>query len=612
MIEFRTILALAFLVGCSEYGLNEKNDVGDNIDTGSGECGLFLEPASSVAMREECLIEPQIGTWTPVIKWTSSAPGSSYTTPVVGNLDDDNGDGLVDDQDIPEVIVANGAGQIYVLNGTDGTVKWSGGSLGSEPQTPALGDINGDGRPDIVAAGVTGVTAFAGDGSIIWSNSETATGGTTAQCGAVAIYDMEGDGNPEIVIGNLILDGLTGNRRGLGGQGSGSGHGWAAPMGVAADIDQDGVLEVVVGNALYDVNGNTIWANGQSDGFVAIGNFDSDANGEIVVTNQGSLRLQDDNGTVLWNLPNLTGSTIGPPTIADFTGDGNPEIGVAGNNIYVVVDMNGTLVWQRPVQDQSSGFTGSSVFDFEGDGIAEVVYADEDNLWVFNGTNGETRLMETRHSSATCSEYPAIADVDNDGHADIVFTHSPYSGSETGVTVIMDSNNSWQASRPIWNQHAYHVTNVDRDGLIPVVQNTNWLDMNTFRSGDMLAGQGGEFADLHVVVDDICETFCEDGRLLITVRVGNQGVVASQGAVLTIKAVVPDQHIELYRGVTSPLPPGQLSATMELELDVTGLDVRALVAQIDGGTDGLPGLISECDEGNNEDVLVQGICQEEQ
>jgi hypothetical protein len=141
------------------------------------------------------------------------------------------------------------------------------------------------------------------------------------------------------------------------------------------------------------------------------------------------------------------------------------------------------------------------------------------------------------------------------------------------------------------------------------MQDTNWLDMNTFRSGDMLAGQRGEFADLNVVIDEICETFCDEGRVLVTVRVGNQGVVASQGAVLTINAVVPDQHIEVYRGVTPPLPPGQLSATMELELDVTGLDVRALVAQIDGGTSGLPGLISECDEENNEDVLMQAICQ---
>jgi len=603
------ILALSLLVGCSDYGINEKTDVGGPSDTGLGECGLYLEPASSLTMREECIIEPQIGSWTPVIKWTSSAPGDSYTTPVVGNLDDDNGDGLVDDQDIPEVVVANGVGQVYVLNGTDGSLKWSGGSLGSEPQTPAIGDINGDGRPDIVAAGVYGVTAFAGDGTVIWSNSETATGGTTAQCGAVAIYDLEGDGQPEIVIGNLILDGLTGSRRGLGGYGAGSGHGWAAPMGVAADIDQDGVLEVVVGNALYDVNGNTIWANGQSDGFVAIGNFDSDDYGEIVVTNQGSLRLQNDDGSVIWTRSGLTGSTIGPPTVADFTGDGNPEIGVAGHNLYVVVDMNGNLLWQRTVQDQSSGFTGSSVFDFEGDGIAEVVYADEDNLWVFDGTNGEPRLMETRHSSATCSEYPAIADVDNDGHADIVFTHSAYSGSERGVSVIMDSNNSWQAARPVWNQHAYHVTNVDRDGTIPLLQDTNWLDMNTFRSGDMLAGQGGEFADLNVSIDDICETFCDEGRLFVTVRVGNQGVIAAQGAVLTIKAVVPDEHIEIYRDVTPPLPPGQLSATMELELDVTGLDVRALVVQIDGGTSGLPGLISECDEENNEDVLIQGICQ---
>ena len=110
-------------------------------------------------------------------------------------------------------------------------------------------------------------------------------------------------------------------------------------------------------------------------------------------------------------------------------------------------------------------------------------------------------------------------------------------------------------------------------------------------------------------IRDRCETFCDEGRIYVTLRVGNQGVIAAQGAVITINAVVPDEHIEVYRGVTPPLPPGQLSATIELELDVTGLDVRALVAQIDGGTVGMPGLISECDEENNEHVLIQGICE---
>ena len=240
-------------------------------------------------------------------------------------------------------------------------------------------------------------------------------------CGAVGLYDLNADGYPEVVLGGTIQDGRTGAVRGVGAYGDGSGHAWAAPMGVAADIDQDGTQEVVVGNALYRPDGSTIWYNGQTDGFVAVGNFDGDLYGEIVVSSEGTVRLQDDNGTVLWTRTSVAGSTSGPPTVADFDSDGAPEVGIAGSGLYIVLDTDGTTLWSRTTQDFSSGFTGSAVFDFEGDGEAEVVYADEVSVWVFDGATGATKLEETRHSSATCSEYPSVADVDNDGDLDIIF-----------------------------------------------------------------------------------------------------------------------------------------------------------------------------------------------
>ncbi len=43
------------------------------------------------------------------------------------------------------------------------------------------------------------------------------------------------------------------------------------------------------------------------------------------------------------------------------------------------------MSWQATTNDASSGNTGSAVFDFEGDGIAEAVYADETRLWSFAG-----------------------------------------------------------------------------------------------------------------------------------------------------------------------------------------------------------------------------------
>ena len=51
----------------------------------------------------------------------------------------------------------------------------------------------------------------------------------------------------------------------------------------------------------------------------------------------------------------------------------------------------------------------------EGDGIADVVYADEINLYVYSGTDGAVKLLYAAHDSGTIIEYPIVADVDNDG-----------------------------------------------------------------------------------------------------------------------------------------------------------------------------------------------------
>ena len=51
-----------------------------------------------------------------------------------------------------------------------------------------------------------------------------------------------------------------------------------------------------------------------------------------------------------------------------------------------------------------------SIHDFEGDGIAEVVYQDECMVRVYRGTDGEV-LLEVENSSATIHEYPLVVDV---------------------------------------------------------------------------------------------------------------------------------------------------------------------------------------------------------
>jgi hypothetical protein len=119
----------------------------------------------------------------------------------------------------------------------------------------------------------------------------------------------------------------------------------------------------------------------------------------------------------------------------------------------------------------------------DGRGIHDAVYGDQDNLWVYDGKTGMLEFSSTR-SSGTLIEYPVVADVDNDGSADIVVVSnddgSPGHYTNT-VQVLQDAQRRWIPSRRIWNQHAYYVTNVREDGTIPTQVTPNWKLLNTFR-----------------------------------------------------------------------------------------------------------------------------------
>ena len=131
--------------------------------------------------------------------------------------------------------------------------------------------------------------------------------------------------------------------------------------------------------------------------------------------------------------------------------------------------------------------TGSSVFDFNGDGAAEVVYNDECYFRIYEGKTGKV-YQRLDSQSRTRIENPVVADVDNDGNAEIVYsgsnarsehcaTPSPTPVLLDGVNVIGDPSDGWISARRIWNQHAYHVTNVHEDGSIPLNEVPNWRSL---------------------------------------------------------------------------------------------------------------------------------------
>ncbi len=602
-----------FFIGCNEYDLNNNlGNQGTGNDTdevfgpdGDGDCGQPDLSAGSVSVDEECE-QDEVGNFNPEVSWHNNMVGDIYYAPVVGQLTDDNDDGVRDALDVPDIVVTNTYAEVIALSGDDGSILWTFQASG-ENAAPALADLDEDGWMEVVVSNSYQTVALNGsDGTTFWS-AQGYMGHLNVAAGGVAIHDLDADGTPEVIVGRRIINGLTGATVGQGSYGEGGGFiDTYAPIPAAADLDQDGDMEVVVGNAAYNKDGSAMWYNGLIDGFPAIGNFDDDDNGEVVTSRDGTVRLLDDDGEVLWTYFGGVPYS-GPPTVADFDGDGGAEIGVAMQNVYVVLDEDGSAVWTRPTNDYSSGYTGSSVFDFEGDGRAEVVYADEQDLWVFDGQTGAVKLQFSEHDSATASEYPVIADIDGNGHADIVLVSGYYQDYYNGVTVITDADQSWMPTRQIWNQHAYWVTNVNDDGTIPAHPESNWLSFNTFRSGDLSAG--GEFvnADAVPVVLGSCTDECGEGRLDLVLAVGNAGMEElPPGVAISVYGV--EDGVRTFLGsqyTEDSVASGDTSAGLWFELDVSGAAYESLAVRADD--DDGPSSVYECDESNNQ-VTITDVC----
>jgi len=449
---------------------------------------LFRRLTSSVFLS--VAISSQAFAFNPVLEWswTSSAvePGALNVmgTPSVIDLNKDG---------VPDVVFTSTAstggplvlaGFLRALNGNDGSELFTVTDPAHRVSTSAsiaTGDIDNDGFPEIIACDVSGarLIAFEHDGTFKWLSPIL----EAINWGAPSIADLDKDGDPEIIIGRQVLNnsGVL-LWTGTGGRGSQANVG---PLSLVADVDIDGSPEVVAGNTIYDAAGTIVTQLQAADGSNAVGNFDNDNFAEIVLVTGGRVYLFEHDGTLKWGPVAIPGGGAGgPPTVADYDNDGEPEIGVAGASRYAVFETDGSLKWSAVVQDRSSNRTGSSVFDFEDDGIAEVVYSDEIRLWVFRGTDGAV-LFQTPLSSCTWHEYPLVADVDGDDRAEIlaVANNNCGYGPQRGVYVYGDADDAWVLTRQIWNQHTYHITNVNPDGTIPISEANNWLEpgLNNFR-----------------------------------------------------------------------------------------------------------------------------------
>lgn len=478
----------------------------DTTETTAGESST-TEPIDLCKVNDDmnapmdCTMVAPPDSFEPEIQWTWTGGSEPYSivTPLVANLTDDNADGVIDLCDVPDVVVVastfsgpmNVIGHIYVLDGSTGAQHFQIATAVDHSVTPAIGDIDNDGLPEIVAAVVGGnPIVFEHDGTVKW---QSASGWPEAYSGAFALADADNDGDVEILAGNRLFD-HTGALLFTAPQPAGN---WSASA--FADLDGDGDQEIVLGHAAYHHDGAQHYLTAVGPGYPSIANLDADPEPEVLVTNTNGLALLNHDGTVQYQDQRPTGDPIGfttwlrPSTVHDFDGNGTAEFATSSANNYTLYNPQGPAIkWKTAVSDQS-GIAAGTAFDFLGDGVAEAMYADEYFLHIFDGSTGNV-LLKIPRTSGTLSEYPIVADIDNDGSAEIVVVSCQYQGVPSPtVQVIRDKEDRWIQARRIWNQHTYHVTNVREDSTIPQFEPPAWKQLNTFRTNSQI--ESGKVCD---------------------------------------------------------------------------------------------------------------------
>jgi uncharacterized repeat protein (TIGR01451 family) len=465
----------------------------------------------------------------PVLKWqnggcTSWCETGWYSSPAVADL---NSDGH------PEVI---GSGySISVLDGATGGLLWrmKSGHDRSEGSAPGnvgrtwpgivVADVDKDGLPEIVTAHSGGYI------SVYDQNGYFQPGWPVHPTGSefrgLSVYDLDGDGSMEII----ATAGLGSKTNTWVYEPNGALRpGWPrlAPSdpsyawgvynanAAAGDLDGDGLGELVIPSdvhyvAAYEANGAQIPANSVygSKGWGQVGVWESYA---IELRGWGTCTSGDARAERY--RPNFADS---PAAIADVNHDGVNEAVLVGNMYDCIPGYpskyigpfifnadrsrfaSGANDWHAAPVDTGAPLSqdynvietaepNPAVADIDGDGNLEILYAS------YDGRMHAFWLDKTEHGNWPYSVYspgegtyrfasePVIADLDNNGTAEIIFTSWTQKGSgKTGKVHILDylGNPLQEVSLPAdadWNGGlpAPTLDNIDADPDLELVVNT--------------------------------------------------------------------------------------------------------------------------------------------
>ena len=700
---WKSILVIVFsfstlLASSQEICDNGTDDDGDGlIDCFDSECSTD-GACDNFFFGNQVICADDINVETFAIReqWGSAdETATSHTTPAVGDLD---GNG------IPEVISVNNFGtlDLFVLNGATGETLAS-ADIGFTPENaPVIAEIDGDEIGDII------VSQNKGDDLALY-NYDPTTGqlvqrwreraSVNQPIGVPGVADFDEDGDVEIYYRNEVMDALTGTVI-IAGDGN-----WEQDYthgSIAVDILPDAACADCAGLEL--ISGNEIWAINEAAGTrtliedmdddihtdidpnlnyypkyypnwddqwstVSVADYNLDGSIDVLLTGALGTSSETYNGETtifFWDVANSNVITFHDPAnnfvrgpgrinIGDVDGDGQLNANFVMDQRLYSLDENFNIHWIHPIREGSSGFTGCSLFDFDGDGAVEVVYRSEESLLIIDGVgNGDNTTTERREIacvSRTQEEYPVIADVDGDGSSEICVScyfnnatpFSPYSNTQFAhIRVYESDGEAWMPARGVWNQHGYYNVNINDDLTIPTeVQDHSVVfssgectfsdgslipfpsrPLNTFINQAPILNEQGcvEFAspDIDFVgILSATDALCPDAEITVDFQITNIGDIDISGNLpvsyyagdpRTADATLLDTEVTLLIGFA-------VNETLTISQTISGVggDFELFVVINDNG--GTPPLtvplptstIPECETGNNIQSTIVGF-----
>ena len=382
----------------------------------NGDGRLDLVTANTYGNTVSVLLGNVDGTFQAAL---NSAAGAHPLSVAVGDF---NADGKTD------LVTANESELGVMAGDGDGTFQpvgsiilpdqfpwtiYSANALQQSPTSVVVGDLNADGKLDLVATGrVSFPVFFTGpDGYGMYYESRAncfanvllGTGNATFANAkitpeyqevppAVALADFNGDGKLDVVAAGYGASVMLGTGDGTLRTPLQSGYGWAGASVPVADFDRDGKPDLLLGNTILTARGDGTFQTGQTvsdiyghavagdvngDGkldlvgltsWTQYGSYGPGGNYDPTTTDSATVLLGYGDGSfapasasVLDSYPGYVSYDPGTPLLGDFNGDGWPDLAATGSakNRVAVALNNGN--WPVPVLPPSMSIGDAAV-----------------------------------------------------------------------------------------------------------------------------------------------------------------------------------------------------------------------------------------------------------